>query len=791
MSFYKILLTLATFVLFSCGGAEERKAVYLEKARLSIESGNLEKARVELKNVLQIDPKDSEAYFHLGKVYEQLNEYRKAYENYLKVESINPELLENQARLGRIYLLLANEPDKAQQKIDFILAKEPDNAEGLLLKAAVMLRNRKTDEAIKIAKGIIARNSTHIESVAFLASLQMRNNEISEAIALLDTALQSNRNNEKLNRLLALALVADKNYERAEMLFKDFVKRNPDNTTGYNNLAAFYKQINDIAKAEKTLRASIDNKATDEKRILTLIKFIKDSRNTDAAIKELELFVETRSRPGKLQISLAELFIINGDKESAVKILKRVINNFSEDATGVSARIMLAALYLSQDDVDRAAEVIDDAISVSPNDPDVNFLRAKISVSNSDMETAIISLRIVTKEMPENIEAFFLLANIYQLEGNVEQAKNTLTRAYEKNRTNAAVLLRLAQHYLARDVNLAEKIIDHYNTIKGKNYDGLLIKSDILNQRKKHAEAYEMAKTLIDYFPDKPGGYLQAMPYYGVTNDKKSAVSLLEEGYLATSDNRRLLLLLTAFQVEDKKFDLVVNRIKMELDSSVDDIDLKILLAKVYMVKNNADAAEVLLVEAIAIKPSIEEPYLLLSQIYQSKKDFHAVQAILVEGSENIASSVKILLRLASSYEKEGAYKKAIDVYRGLYQSHPENLIIVNNLASLLSDHGNNKNDLKEAKALVEKLKKSDQPVFLDTIGWVYYKRGNYVKAINYLTQVVDKMPEVNIFNYHLGMAYKLSGDKMQAKTYLKKSLADNKQFKEKELAAAALTNIN
>ncbi len=791
MKFYKILfLTLAAFILFACGGAEERKAVYLEKARLSIESGNLDKARIELKNVLQIDPKDADAYFQLGKVHEQLNEYQKAYGNYLKAEELNPELLENQARLGRIYLLLANEPDKAQQKIDLILSKEPNNADGLLLKAAVMLRNKNTDEAVKITKNIIAQNSGHIESVVFLASLYLRDNKIREAINLLDTTLKNNENNEKLNQLLVLALVAAKDFERAEILYKDFVQRNPDNSASYNNLAAFYNQINDKAKAEAALRASIDNDSEDETRILTLIKYIRETRNNHTAIKELESFIDINNRLGKLRVALAELLIINGDKYSAVNVLQQAINDFSEEVTGISARTILAALYLSDEDFEKATEIIEDAISVSPNDPDVNFLRAKFAVYNKDLETAIISLRIVTKEMPENIEAFFLLASVYQQEGNKEQVKSILTSAYENNKTNAAALLKLAQYHLTKDIKQAEKIIDHYNSIKGTDYDGLSIKAAILNQNKKQSDAYEIAKTLMESYPDKPNGYLQAIPYYGVKKDKKAAILLLENGYMNTSDNRKLLVLLTAFQVEEKKFDIVEKRIKAELISTPDDVQLKILLAKVYMVNNNAGSAVTLLNEAVAINPGIEEPYLLLSQLYQSKQNLNAVKTILVKGDANVKASLKIPLALAGIYELEGAYKKTINVYRGLYETHPGNLIILNNLASMLSDYGNDKDDLELAKTLVEKLKESNQPVFLDTIGWVYYKLGNAKTALQYLTQVVEKMPEVNVFNYHLGMAYKLSGDNAQAKTYLEKSLVDDKSFKEKESAEIALKDL-
>jgi Tfp pilus assembly protein PilF len=49
--------------VIGCGGAEEKKAKYLARAQDYISDGNLPKARVALRNVLKIDPKDPEAYF--------------------------------------------------------------------------------------------------------------------------------------------------------------------------------------------------------------------------------------------------------------------------------------------------------------------------------------------------------------------------------------------------------------------------------------------------------------------------------------------------------------------------------------------------------------------------------------------------------------------------------------------------------------------------------------------------------------------------------------------------------
>lgn len=791
MKLFKIFI-LAFFVvsLISCGGAEERKAAYLEKAKSSVAAGDLDKARIELKNVLQIDPKDGDAYYQLGKIYEQQKDYKKAYGNYLKAEELKPGLLENQAKLGRFYLLLMNDSKQAQAKVDLILSKEPDNADGLLLKAAMMMRNNNTDEAIAITKDIVVKNPDHSESVAFLASLYSKEKKNKEAINVLDDALKNNKNNSKLKKLLASILVSNKNYSRAEIIYKDFLERNPDDVSSYNNLAVFYSMTGDKARAEKILRESIDNKLDDEDRILTLIKYLRETKSNDEAIKELKSYVATNRRLGRLKIALAELFILNKDKKMAIKVFKEVINDFPEEVTGITARTALASIYISDKNYDDAAKVIEDAFLISPNDPQVNYLRAQFAVRNKDFEKAIISLRIVTKEMPENIDAYILLANIYKKESNNEQVRSTLNSAYENNRGNADVLLKLAQYYSSIDVVQSEKIINEYNALKQKDYDGLSLKAAILNRNSKYEEAYKIAEELMSSFSDKPNGYLQAMPYLSQQDDKKRIVSVLENGYMNTKYNRKLLILLTTIQVSEKKFDIIESRIKEEIKLSPDDAELSILLAKVYLAKNDVKSAMSKLNTVTKSSPEVEESYLLLSQIYQKKGDIDSVEKILISGKANVKSSLKIPMKLAGLYEYNQSYNKAIDVYKSIHKMHPENLVIVNNLASMLSDYGNSKEDLKLAKTLSMKLEETKQPVFLDTIGWVYYKSGDYQKSVTYLMQAVKKAEKINVFNYHLGMAYKMSGDKTQAKTYLEKSMADGKNFKEKELAKEALKDL-
>jgi len=281
-----IILTLCTFALISCDSAEEKKAVYLEKAKTSFDAGNLEEALIELENVIQLDPEDSNALFLQGRIYEQHKDYQKAFSYYLKVEGLDPKNLENQAKIGRFYLLLFNQPEKAQEKVDIILAEDSSSADGLLLKAAILLRDKKTNEALELTEAIVSREPGHVESVTFLATLYLKEDDVSKTIDVLDAALKENKNNETLKKLLAVVLLKNKNYDRAEQMFKTYLDRHPDIAESYNNLAIFYNQIDDKEKTEAILHDSIANDPNDVDRKLILIKYIihAGSRNTKTLV---------------------------------------------------------------------------------------------------------------------------------------------------------------------------------------------------------------------------------------------------------------------------------------------------------------------------------------------------------------------------------------------------------------------------------------------------------------------------------------------------------------------------
>ena len=87
--------------------------------------------------------------------------------------------------------------------------------------------------------------------------------------------------------------------------------------------------------------------------------------------------------------------------------------------------------------------------------------------------------------------------------------------------------------------------------------------------------------------------------------------------------------------------------------------------------------------------------------------------------------------------------------------------------------------DIEDAFKFARLAKKNlpDDPKVMDTLGWVYYKKGLYESAISKFTNCLEKMPDNAIVTYHLGMAYHKKGDLEKARRELEKALQLNENF--------------
>ncbi|MCK5202823.1 MAG: tetratricopeptide repeat protein, partial [Desulfobacterales bacterium] len=108
----------------------------------------------------------------------------------------------------------------------------------------------------------------------------------------------------------------------------------------------------------------------------------------------------------------------------------------------------------------------------------------------------------------------------------------------------------------------------------------------------------------------------------------------------------------------------------------------------------------------------------------------------------------------------------------------PKHSNALNYLGYTYADLGKN---LDEAERLIlEALKyKPDDGYITDSLGWVYYKKGEFKKALEYLQKAIEIVPDDPIMLEHVGDAHLKLDDKTNALKFYKKSLKNKEKDKE------------
>src|SRR5437899_12287454 len=115
---------------------EAKKAKHRERAITYFDKGQYQEAVIEFKNVVQIEPKDADAHYRLALTYLKLGGLpylQAAFGELTKTVELDASNRDAQLKLGEMYLL-GNEPAKARERADMILASATQNAYDLALR---------------------------------------------------------------------------------------------------------------------------------------------------------------------------------------------------------------------------------------------------------------------------------------------------------------------------------------------------------------------------------------------------------------------------------------------------------------------------------------------------------------------------------------------------------------------------------------------------------------------------------------------------------------------------------
>ena len=129
---------------------------------------------------------------------------------------------------------------------------------------------------------------------------------------------------------------------------------------------------------------------------------------------------------------------------------------------------------------------------------------------------------------------------------------------------------------------------------------------------------------------------------------------------------------------------------------------------------------------------------------------------------DNYDPSDRDLFLYASNLDKIGKWKEARVLFLRLLQKNPQDTYTLNYLSYKLAIKNQ---ELDFALDLIKKalILDPDNGYFLDTLGWVEYKRNNYNSAVYFLEKSVSILPRSAEVIDHLGDCYFMLNRKKEA----------------------------
>jgi len=157
----------------------------------------------------------------------------------------------------------------------------------------------------------------------------------------------------------------------------------------------------------------------------------------------------------------------------------------------------------------------------------------------------------------------------------------------------------------------------------------------------------------------------------------------------------------------------------------------------------------------------------------EPKRAEHRFEEALGQAEEaSLSSEVRaaLLAQLGRARSRLGDVQAAETAYRKALDANPDQPVALNQYATILAEE---ERDLDVALTLAQRLvdRDSTNASYLDTLGWVHFKRGSLQEATTLLQKAIDADPHTASPFEHFGDVQAVLGNEAVAQTYWKRAL--------------------
>jgi tetratricopeptide (TPR) repeat protein len=450
--------------------------------------------------------------------------------------------------------------------------------------------------------------------------------------------------------------------------------------------------------------------------------------------------------------------LANGEVDEAVKLAERVVQIDKNDRI---ARLVLGVRAIKHKQYQTARRDLAQSVRGPITDLAAALLSSWTLANAGEAKLAVEAI-----DKLSGAEWYALFKELHaglvlDLAGQRKEAGKRLERAYKLDPT----ALRVAQaygSYLSRHGNKDDALKAF------AAFDAALPRHPLITESISDLKAGKKLPPLVD---SVQAGAAEVLYGLGAALGRRGGedlglIYLQLSLYLAPSHSLALLSLADLYEAM-KKPELAIKTYERVPQTSPLQRNAQIQTAINLDTLERTDEAKASLEKLIAADTTDLEAIMALGNVQRGRKQFADCADVYSKGIDTISKPEKsnwvIYYFRGICYERSKQWPKAEADLKQSLELFPDQPHVLNYLGYSWVDQGVNLDDgMRMIKRAVEQ--RADDGYIVDSLGWAYYRLGNYEEAVKHLDRAVELKPEDPTINDHLGDAYWRVGRTLEAR---------------------------
>ncbi|MEI9972606.1 MAG: tetratricopeptide repeat protein [Ignavibacteriota bacterium] len=482
-------------------------------------------------DALKQNPDNIAAHRMLGRVYfSQINKgaqgqideraLRMAMQEFQKVTEKDPKDTDSWVTLGRLYAG-TNDSSDAEKAYNTALALDPDNEEALTGLALVYGNNGDTGKAIEKLKAATEKNPNP-RSLMILAEAYRNQKDFKNAAEAEKKALELQPENERLAQALANDLTESGQLDEALAVFSELAAHNPKENAYPLQMAEIYGKKQDYAKAHESIEKAKKADPGDEDVRKAEIRLAELEGKPDNAIAALKSLLDDtakkvyskddqKKRAGWYE-ELGRLNVAAKHYPEAVEAYRQM--SVLKDSGPIIAAHVIEVYRTGAKDLPAALREADAAIKKFPEEPEVVSEHAFVLGDMGKTDEAAKELRSLLNGAKDR-ETLMALAQVYEQAKRFDEAGKAVDDAEKLSTSDdekagiyfmRGALLERQKKFEASESSFRKALEINPDDAQTLNYLGYML----ADRNVRLDEAYKMIQRALELVPNN-GAYLDSL----------------------------------------------------------------------------------------------------------------------------------------------------------------------------------------------------------------------------------------------------------------------------------------